>query len=111
MSFSLYAIWAFRAALEGDTPWCHPGPRSVTIPAACAWVEHAGAYLIKLDDDYGRAGQGGTLWTGKSGYCKERWQLWRNGLRLAAEDASLSQDIREGAGQAAGRIAELLLVH
>lgn len=111
MSFSLYAIWAFRAALEGDTPWCHPGPRSVTIPAACAWVEHAGADLIELDDDYGRAGQGGTLWTGKSGYCKERWQLWRNGLRLAAEDASLSQDTREGAGQAAGRIAELLLVH
>ena len=110
-SFSLYAIWAFRAALEGDTPWCPPGPRSVTIPAACAWIKYAGEHLIKLDNDYGRAARGGTLWSGNNGYCRERWQLWREGFSRSAEDVSLSQIARAEARQAADRTSELLQTH
>lgn len=110
-SYALFALWAFREALEGDIPWCPSGPGCDTVPAACAWVKHAGKQLIKLDETYDEAGQGGALWSGKPGFCRERWQLWREGFRRAAEDEELSPDVRAEAGQAADRIDQLLLLH
>lgn len=102
--FSLYGLWALREALEGDTPWSPAGPPECTIPVAHAWVMHAGEALVHLDDDRGQVGKGGSLWKGQSGFCKERWLFWEQGLRHLSDAGHVSREIRQLAQEAAARI-------
>ena len=108
--FALYAIWTLREALEGDFPPSPPCPQSASIPAAAAWIQHAGRELIVREDDYGTAGQGGSLWAGKAGFSRERWTFWHTRLQEIATDGKLNERTRLEALRAGKALAELLLL-
>jgi len=68
-SFSIFALWAMRAALE--TPLVHLRPEhdtpDITLPAAAAWISVAGAHIYGWDEEFphgpkvGAPGSGGPL--------------------------------------------------
>lgn len=97
-----------REALEGDTPWCPPGPDTIMVPVAAVWVRIAGHALIRREDDFGRAAQGGQLWKGKSGFCLGRWMLWKTRFEHLAADHPERPDWKQMCLDAADRIAILI---
>lgn len=85
---SIYAIYALRPALEEppvDDPFSTATQKyDANIPAAAAWVFAYGHELCRLDKDLtpsdskmGNPGKGGELWTGRAGFSRERWALWK----------------------------------
>jgi len=116
-SFSIFALWAMRAALE--TPLVHLRPEhdtpDITLPAAAAWISVAGAQIYGWDEEFshgpkvGAPGSSGPLWNGKHGLCKERWQLWgkRFGELTSSESDQITDDLRIVARHAEARMAEI----
>lgn len=106
--FSLYGLWALREALEGEMSWCTAGPLERTVPIAHAWILHAGEFLVQLDDDRGSLARGGSLWTGRNGFGKERWLFWTQRLEELSSDSQLSTHTRGLAKEAADRMERLI---
>ncbi|KAK3618437.1 hypothetical protein LTR22_026374 [Elasticomyces elasticus] len=107
------ALWTVRPALEfpgiardevvGDA-------LDFSAHAAAAWVEFVGPEMYQWTDEYahgpllGAPGEGGPLWMGKHGYCKERWKLWRMRLGDIAGSLNVDDGIRGVARQAEERM-------
>ena len=100
VDFSLYAIWALRAALEEDSP----DLRRV-LPAAVEWFRHAGPELASLAVQRAAyahgSDQGGTLCLGAGladrGFSVGRWNFWRRRLEdIAAAGGDTAVHARRG---------------
>lgn len=86
LDFSLYGIWALRAALEDRNPETKI-PSSHSIVAACVWMVYASPAMWErsaAEHVYdGKSAREGKTLRGKEwrGCSKERWELWK--LRFA----------------------------
>ena len=93
LDFSLYAIWALRAALEDkdDVP-------DATVYAAAMWILYAGEVLRKQSKDKrsyeGKVAQAGNKYPNKewTGFEIDRWMTWKNrfaNIREVSPDAEV----------------------
>lgn len=111
--FSLYAIWTMRDALE--TPAARTKNKTLDghVQAGCAWIQYAGEYLYQCEESWekdprkGDPARGGSLWEGKSGFCKERWSLWRERIEELGKEKGLQEETRKAATGAAERMRQL----
>ena len=88
--FSLYLLWFAREALE-DCTWCVCENPDAAILALEGVIEIGGPKMFESDTDFGKSGDGGDgarQWTGKSGFCRERWMFWETELLKIAGDTS-----------------------
>ncbi|EPQ57540.1 hypothetical protein GLOTRDRAFT_74409 [Gloeophyllum trabeum ATCC 11539] len=92
--FVLYAIWSVRDALEEERA------EGALVPGAGVWFLYAGRAIWESAEEYGRAGRGGVVWTGKSGFCKERWGLWKKRFGEVVRDGGVGEEARAMARQA-----------
>lgn len=113
--YGLFALWTMRDALENPLPDSGPAPKKVkgqherslcSIPAAVRLVEVAGKLMYSWDDEFEHSptkapGGGRPLWSGKHGFCKERWQLWHERFDELSRDDGLERKDRDGAREAA----------
>lgn len=106
--FSLYGLWAVREALEGDNPYSPACPLQYSLPIAHAWIANAGETLIKLNDDRGAAGRGGSLWHGQRGFCVDRWRFWKERLDTLSRSGDLDSDLSAQVTETSARIEALL---
>lgn len=99
--FSLYAIWSMRETLETEIT---PEQLDKLLPASATWVLYAGKQLYESEEEWpkspreGDPASGGPLWSGKRGFCRERWSSWKRGFESVAG--------REGVGEGARGIAK-----
>ncbi|KAM3074927.1 hypothetical protein ACMFMG_008333 [Clarireedia jacksonii] len=85
LDFSLFALWAFRDAFENE------GNKSkdLAIRSACWWLVFAAEKLwcnvVNKRNMPDKTGVGGDLYEKKGwvGFDRERWEIWRQGLRNA----------------------------
>ena len=108
--FGIWALWLMREALE------YPGtqrilkPLDVSLPAVVAWISGLGPEIVLWDNEFasdqrkGDPGRGGDLWHGKHGFCKERWNLWRQRLIELSSSSELSQELRDLAAHGAAKM-------
>ncbi|KAF7959359.1 hypothetical protein EAE96_000979 [Botrytis aclada] len=88
LDFSLFALWVFRDVFENK------GGKSkkLAIRVACWWLVFAAEKLwlnvVNEKSMPDRTGAGGDLYEKKGwiGYGRERWDIWREGLRNADGD-------------------------
>ncbi|TFK54220.1 hypothetical protein OE88DRAFT_1723942 [Heliocybe sulcata] len=96
--FLLYAIWSVRPVLEEDE--VSTAELDMLVPAAAVWFLYLGERIHESDEEYGGPGRGGTVWTGKKGFCKERWQLWKERMAIISQNTGISVDTRDIANEA-----------
>lgn len=109
----LYAIWAIREGLEnkpdhraeayhvqGPVLDCH-------VAVAAEWIRQCGRAFYASTEDFGTAGAGGSQWKGKGGYCKERWQFWKQRFGEIAEEEQVNAQTRQMAQEAEKMMAEV----
>lgn len=109
--FEFFTIIAMRNALE--TPPQKPGrhPPDFYVPAAATWIDIVGQEIFFWDYEFphgpleGDPGRGGPLWTGKRGFCNERWQLWNKRFEEISESDGFSTDSRQRAREAAVKMS------
>ena len=83
-----FGLWSLRDALEEE--YEDGSALDGYIPAAAQWIFYAGSLLYACEDEIvsdpigGDPYRGGDLWTGKHGFCKERWQFWKVRFEWAA---------------------------
>jgi len=83
------------------------------VQAACAWIQHAGEFLYQCEESWekdprkGDPAKGGPLWEGKSGFCRERWSLWRERMGELGKEKGCQDETREAAKRAAERMGQL----
>lgn len=99
-----FGLWSLREALEEnheDTSKLDGG-----LPAAAQWVFHAGELIYDCEEEIaphpqgGDPYKGGDLWTGKHGFCKERWELWKQRFDSLAESTDLQTETKQVAREA-----------
>jgi hypothetical protein len=110
--FGKFALWLMRAALE------YPGndrelePLETYLPAAVAWVSILGQEIFSWDNEFpsgkreGDPGRGGPLWDGQHGFCKERWNLWKQRFTELSSSNELTKELRELAAEGAIKMGE-----
>lgn len=102
-AYSWFALITLRGALETPADQLSPENLEALIPAAAAWISILGSEIYKWDEDFDgnsgtNLGRGGPLWKGKHGFCKERWQLWRERFeQLAGTDVEIEEAVRASA--------------
>lgn len=102
-----------RSALETPSDQAIREPIEAFIPAAAAWISILGREMYDWDKEfpygspYGDPGGGGPLWDGQHGFCKGRWQLWRERFKELSKSDELSNEARETAARAAATMAEI----
>ena len=109
----LYALWAIRVALE-DKPdhrakaYHAQGPvLDCHVPVAAEWIRQCGRALYASTEEFGAAGGGGRQWKGKEGYCKKRWQFWRQRFGEIADEGQASAETRQVAEDAEKAMVEV----
>lgn len=111
--YGIWSLWLMRDALE--TPEIGPGniPSELSIPAVVAWIAIAGAEIYSWDRDYppshkgGDPARGGPLWSGRHGFCKERWNFWKQRfVEISSPSSELSEDLRKLAAEGATKMDE-----
>ena len=113
--YDLYAIWAMRRALEGEDD--NSSDDHVQIEAAAQWIFHAGERLYDSKQVWehgpliGDPASGGPLWSGKRGFCKERWALWKRRFQLIVKDSNVPQRTQVVAEEAARRMVAIEHAH
>jgi hypothetical protein len=114
-NYELFALWTMRNALEyplsdsGGAQKKVKGQREqslCSIPAAVALVEVVGELMYSWDHEFEHSalmapGSGGPLWSGKHGFCRERWNLWRRRFIELSCDDGLEGKYRDGTRKAA----------
>lgn len=103
---SLFAIWAFRQALE--TP--HSDDEESTavekyetyVPAAAVWIFGAFRVLYEKEEDltpkdkkHGNPARGGELWKGRAEFSHARWNFWKERFAEIAKMECLSADTND----------------
>lgn len=109
--FSLYLIWFARDALE-DCTWCPCSSIHAAVLAFEGFIDVCGALMLQWDEDFGRAGSGGSgerQWKGKSGFCKERWLFWEAALLHIAQDLAANKPapVRDSACRTATKMQSI----
>lgn len=113
--YDLFALWTIRGALEQSLPDPGSAHRNVksqrelslcSIPAAVRLVAILGELMYSWDHEFEHSplqapGGGGPLWSGKHGFCRERWDLWRRRFAELSRDNGLEQGYRAEARKAA----------
>ena len=106
-AYSWFALFTLRNALEIPTYQMLPiHTLEEVIPSAAAWISILGVEIYEWDEDLSgyagmRPGMGGPLWKGKHGFCKERWQLWRERFgEVARMSGEIGDDARTAAREA-----------
>jgi hypothetical protein len=114
-NYELFALWTMRNALEYPLADSGVASRKVkgqreqslcSIPAAVALVEIVGELMYSWDHEFEHSalmapGSGGPLWSGKHGFCRERWDLWRRRLVELSNYDKLEGRYREETRKAA----------
>ena len=101
-----------RGALEAQVNDPEAGPLEAFIPAAVAWVSILGSEIFSWDREIpsggtkGDPGRRGPLWDGQRGFCKERWNLWRQRFAELSSSSELSEELRELAAEGAAKMGE-----
>lgn len=112
--FSLYLLWFAREALE-DCTWCPCQNPDAAVVALEGVVDVCGARMVELETEFGAAGDGGDgkrSWTGKSGFCEERWLFWEAELMVVANDeVRRCVGVRECARRIAGKMRAIREEH
>lgn len=107
LDFSLYAVWALRAALEDkdDVP-------AATVRTAAMWILYAGDVLRKQGKEKrefeGKSAKAGDKYPKKewNGFSTDRWRTWEN--RFAnIKDIGVEEEIRDVAKQAQRKMQDL----
>lgn len=80
------------------------------VSAATEWIIHAGEVLFHLltDDlnpDRARMTRPGSLYPGKAGLCRERWDFWK--MRFSKISEQVDKDTGERASRAAQKMKEI----
>ena len=93
-----YAIWQLRSALE--EPDQDKGALDCEVMAAAEWILQGGEELYKrfredLDEAETRMTKPGSLYQGKAGLCRQRWDFWKQRF------TDVSQQVSEGVGKQA----------
>ncbi|TGO62894.1 hypothetical protein BOTNAR_0107g00180 [Botryotinia narcissicola] len=97
LDFSLFALWVFRDAFENK----EGKNKDLAIRVACWWLVFAAEKLrlnvVNEKSMPDRTGAGGDLYEKKGwiGYSRERWDIWREGLRNADGDRETRKLISE----------------
>ncbi len=92
--FSLYAIWSMRETLETDSK---AETLERLLPASAMWILYAGRQLYHSQQEWpaspteGNPAGGGPLWTGKSGFCKQRWTFWKTRFEAITRRNDINQ--------------------
>jgi hypothetical protein len=113
LDLKLYAIWAMRAGLETPLKDIKLEERDETLRAAALWIEFCGEHLHPLqqiwepDARKGDVARGGTLYDGPKGFCKERWELWRERFGVLNQEDGLQEKTKEMLGDAKKKMDEL----
>ena len=103
-----YAIWQLRSTLE------EPSQRkeilNCEVSAAAQWMLQGGADLFKrldgdLSDEETRMTKPGSLYDGRAGLCRERWDFWKK--RFADVGEQVDSDPGQEANAAAQRMSEI----
>lgn len=101
LDLSLYAIWAMHDALETPLEDMKAEVRDQTLRAAALWIEFCGEHLHGMekiwesDPRKGDVARGGPLYPGPKGFCKERWELWRERLDVLCREERLEGKTRQ----------------
>ncbi|KAJ0415817.1 hypothetical protein BJY00DRAFT_326770 [Aspergillus carlsbadensis] len=115
--YSWFGLVTLRTALE--TPVEEMGAHGrdaldAWVPAAAVWIEVLGVEIFEWEEEFpggggrGAPGRGGPLWSGKHGFCKGRWGLWRGRFGdLARADLGVSEGVRKVAGDAEVMMSEI----
>jgi len=114
-NYELFALWTMRDALEHPLHDSGVAQKRVksqcerslcSIPAAVRLVEILGELMYFWDHEFEHSplkapGDGGPLWSGKHGFCRERWHLWHQRFVELSRDVVLQRKDRDGARKAA----------
>lgn len=104
-----FGIWELREGLE--EPSQAKPVVNCRVAVAAEWILRAGEGLFAqlsekdLSDDDARITQGGTLYDGKAGLCRARWEFWK--MRFAEVSKQVDKDVAERAISAAEKMAEI----
>ena len=113
LSFELFCLWTMRSALEHPASSEDLKPPDVYVPAAATCIFIAGQQMYGWDKEFeqgprvGAPGRGGPLWTGKHGFCTERWTLWRTRFKEVASMERLGDELKMVAKEAELRMEEI----
>ena len=114
-NYGLFALWTMRDALEHLLSDSGPAQKKVksqrerslcSIPAAVRLIEVSGELMYAWDDEFEHSptkapGGGGPLWSGKHGFCKERWQLWHERFDELSRNDGIERKDRYGTREVA----------
>jgi hypothetical protein len=90
-----------RDGLEVPFEDIKPVIRDQTLWAAALWIKFCGEHLHSLnqiwepDPRKGNVARGGPLYGGPNGFCKERWELWRERFGVLTQVDGLEEGTRE----------------
>ncbi|KGO54208.1 Protein of unknown function DUF3632 [Penicillium expansum] len=102
-AYSWFALITLRGALETPADQSSAGNLEALIPAAAAWISILGADIYQWKEEFdGALGKGGTLWKGQHGFCKERWQFWKERFGELAISEEIGDEARTAARDAQG---------
>ena len=113
LNLSLYAIWTFRSSLETRPPQPVDRVFSAHVRAACAWIQYAGPCLYRSEETWesdprkGDPAKGGELWKGTSGFCRERWGVWKERFGVLMGVEGVEGGLREECGRCVGLMGEV----
>lgn len=107
-TWSNFAIWALRSALEHEPDSSSSATQSTHIAIAHEWIAHAGELLYKtsregqeLSKVDQRALAAGKLFGGEPGLNGKRWTFWREKLERLAQDGSGNAETKDKARKVA----------
>ncbi|KAF4625585.1 hypothetical protein G7Y89_g12580 [Cudoniella acicularis] len=105
MDLSIYAIWAFRFALETrpnvtSTLLHQADYMDYHVPIAAMWIKKTGRKIYAncyAGDDFPDEEKpgGGGLWDGESGFSTDRWRFWKARFAEIGEFQSAHRRTRE----------------
>lgn len=112
--YRLLALSTMRSALESPLSEPFPPPEKhnvllAYVPAAAKLIETMGSLMRSWEFEfppnmghpkYGQPGKGGPLWDGKKGFCKERWEFWRERFFELSDESRVNQRNRDAARKA-----------
>lgn len=102
---------------ETGTRYTQTGPDELKsrldglVPAAAQWIFYAGRALFECKDQIEPGGsdpmKGGALWSGRSGFFRERWDLWKKRFEWVQAVERVTASTKEMAKQAVESMSEI----